>query len=74
MILNGLLSKCREGVGGIEVDREESADSGGLAGTGGGQVGKVVGVGGESSGGARGSCGGKGVELNEEHGGKVWRF
>ena len=40
-------------------------DSEGSVGTGGGHIGKLVGVGGESSGGARGSCGGKGVELNE---------
>ena len=62
MILSGFLDKCREGVGGIEVDREISAD-----------IGKLVGVGGESSGGARG-IGGKGVESHEENGGKVWRF
>ena len=49
----------------------KSAGVGGSVGTG---VGNLVGVGGESSGGARSICGGKGVELNEEHGGKVWRF
>ena len=63
MILSSFLDKCREGVGGIEVDREISAD-----------IGKLVGVGGESSGGAKGIGGGKGVESHEENGGKVWRF
>jgi len=74
MMLNGFLGECREGVGGIEVDREISADIGGSVGIGGGHVGKSVGVGGKSSGGARRICGGKGVESHEENGGKVWRF
>ena len=34
----------------------------------------MVGVGGNSLGKAKSTCGGKGVESNEEHGGKVWRF
>ena len=62
-MLNGFLGKCREGVGGIEVE------SGGMVGIGG-----LVGVGGCSSGGASGTSGGKGVECKRKHGGKVWRF
>ena len=46
LILNGFLGKCREGVGGIEADRGRSVDMGGSVGTGGGHVGKSVGVGG----------------------------
>ena len=47
---------------------------GSSVGTGGDDVGGLVGVGGDSSGGASGEICGRGVESNEEHGGKVWRF
>ena len=74
------MKDCREGIVGIETELAGHAGVGGIVDTSG--FGAIVdrsgcccaGVGGESSGGASGKFGGKGVESNEQHGGKVWRF
>ena len=52
------------------MDLGKSVGVGGSVGTGGDGVRNAIGVGGDSPGGVSGRIGGKGVESNEEHGGK----
>jgi hypothetical protein len=79
--LNEFLKNCHEGVGGLPVDVvSEAVGFGGIESKPvgaigvGGLVGNLVGVGGIPGKIPGGVIGGKGVELNKEHGGKVRRI
>jgi hypothetical protein len=70
LILNGFLNKCREGVGGIEIDQEESVDSGVRSEpevdmSGSQSESEVI-----AQEGLKALVVEKGVKSNEEHGGK----